>query len=127
MLVATVPALVFDRKVAALVDPITQILARLEMRYIFARQCDCLTGFWIAADSRRPKVQGKAAETANFNSPSVRERIAHEIKQVLDGQFDILCRQVLLLACDNFYEFRFGHLSLRLYELARNLRIIQAI
>ena len=62
-------------------------------------------------------MQGKAAKPANLDPLSLRERVAHKVQQVLDGELHILCRQVLLLARDNFYKFRFGHLSLRLLVL----------
>ena len=62
-------------------------------------------------------MQGKATETANLDPLSLRERVAHKVQKMLDCEFHVLCRQVLLLARDNFYKFRFGHLSLRLLVL----------
>ena len=62
-------------------------------------------------------MQRKAAESADFYSLARSERITHQVEQMLDSQFYILCRQVLLLARDNFYELRFGHLSLRFLVL----------
>ena len=88
-----------------MVDPFSQILARLEMRHRLARQRNGFAGLRVATDARRTEMEGKAAEAPNLNSLPFRERIAHQVQQVLDRQLDILRRQVFLFAGNRFNEF----------------------
>ena len=50
-------------------------------------------------------MQGKTAETTDFDTLAPGERIAHQIQKVLDGKLNIFRGQVLLLSGDHFYEF----------------------
>ena len=50
-------------------------------------------------------MQGKAPKATNFDALPFGERVAHQVQQVLHGEFNILGRQVLLLARDGLYQF----------------------
>jgi len=87
------------------IDAITKILARLEMGNILAGQRNSLAGLRVAADTRWPKMQRKAAEASNFYSVSPGQGVAHKVQEVLDGQLNVFRRQMLLLPGDYFNEF----------------------
>jgi hypothetical protein len=55
--VAGIPHSVLDREVAARVDPLAKILARLEMRDVFSGKRNGLAGLRVSADTRRTKMQ----------------------------------------------------------------------
>lgn len=95
----------FDREIATGVDPLAKIFARLEMRYVLSGQCYGFAGLRVAAYTGRPEMQRKAAKPTNLNALASRERIAHQIQQVLNCQLNVLRRQVLLLPGDHFNEF----------------------
>src|SRR5215475_13776216 len=52
----------------AVVDPLAQVLARLEMRNVLARECHRLAGLGIASLARRAKVQREAAESPDLDA-----------------------------------------------------------
>ena len=102
-------ASILDREFAARIDSLAEILARLEVRNVLAGQGHCLTGLGIPADSRGPEMQRETPEASNLDALPLGQRIAHQIQQVLDRKLDVFRRQVLLLAGNGFYEFRFSH------------------
>src|SRR5262245_8831495 len=98
-----------DRAARAVVDALAQILARLEMRHVLARQRDGLAGLRVAALAWRAEMEREAAEAADLDAAALGERVAHDLEDLLDGQLDVLGGQVLLLRCNELDEFRFGH------------------
>ena len=97
--------LTLDREVSRRVDALAQVLAWLEVRHVLPGQGNGFTRLRIAANAWRPKVQRKTAESANLDPLPLGERVAHQIEQVFDREFDVLGRQMFLFARDNFYEF----------------------
>jgi len=97
--------LALDREIAGRIDTLSQILARLEMRYVFPGQRDGFARFRVSTDPRRPEMQRKTAKSTNFNAFTPGEGVTHKIKKVLNRQLDVFCRQMLLLSGDHFYEF----------------------
>ena len=83
-----------------LVDSFAKVLAGLEVGHVLARQRYRLAGFGIASHTRRAIVQRKRTETADLDSLPVRQRFAHELEDVLDGQLHVLRGQMLLTARD---------------------------
>src|SRR5688572_16023825 len=73
------PRSVPDRPVGAVVDPLSQVLAGLEMRHVLARQRHCLAGLGITALPRRPEVQRERAEATYLDAISRRQGIAHDL------------------------------------------------
>ena len=57
-----------DRLSRALFDPLAQVLARLEVRHMLARQGNGLAGLGIAPLARRPEVQREAAKAADLDA-----------------------------------------------------------
>src|SRR5580698_5118448 len=89
-----------DGLIRAVIDPFAQVLAGLEMGYVFAGQCDGLAGLGIASLPRRPEVQREAAETPDLDALTLRQGIAHDLKNLLQRQLNVLGRQMLLLRRD---------------------------
>ena len=97
--------LTLDREVAGSIDALSQIFARLEMRYVFPGQRNGFARFRVPTDPRRPEMQRKTAKSTNFNTFTPGKGVTHKIKKVLNRQFYVFCRQMLLLSGDHFYEF----------------------
>src|SRR5690349_10766424 len=85
-------SLVADRLIRAVVDPLAQVLARLEVRNVLAGERNGLAGLRIATLAGRPEVQREAAEAANLDALAGRQRVAHDLQELLDGQLDVLRR-----------------------------------
>src|SRR5579862_5771010 len=100
---------VANRSTGAFVDALAQVFPRLEVRHMLARERHGLTGLGVAALTWRAKVQREAAEAANLDALTLRERIAHDLQNLLQRQLDIFRRQVLLLGGDDLDEFGLGH------------------
>src|ERR1043165_6660429 len=79
------------------------------MRHVLAGQRDGLAGLRVTALARRTEVQREAAEAADLDATALRQRVAHDLEDLLDRQLDVLGGQVLLLRCNELDEFRFGH------------------
>jgi hypothetical protein len=107
------PHSALNRESSAFVDSFAQVLARLEMWHILAGQRDSLARLGVSADTWRPKMQRKAAKSADFYTSALGQRVAHQVEKMLYRKLHILCRQVFLLSGDHFYEFRFCHLVIR--------------
>jgi len=90
---------------AARVDAFAQIFAWFEVRYVLTGQSNSLSRLGISTNTRRSKVQRKAAEPSDLDALAPCQSVTHQVKKVLDGQFHILGWEVFLLACDNFYKF----------------------
>src|SRR5689334_21332851 len=95
--------------VGVLVDALAQFLARLEMRYVLARQGDRRTGLRIAAHARRTKMQGNTAEAANFDAFAIGQCLAHLLHYAFHRQFHVVEREVVLARSERFDQLRFGH------------------
>src|SRR6202521_1476709 len=100
---------VADRPVGAVVHPLAQILAGLEVRDVLTRERDRLAGLGVAPLAGRTEVQRETAEAADLDALPLRERIAHDLQNLLQRELDILRRQMLLLGGNDLDEFRFGH------------------
>src|SRR6267378_3623060 len=94
---------VADRPVGAVVYPLAQILAGL------ARERDRLAGLGVAPLAGRTEMQRETAEAADLDALPLRERIAHDLQDLLECELDILRRQMLLLGGNDLDEFRLGH------------------
>src|SRR5437588_8242783 len=99
--------LVADRPAGPIVHALAQILPGLEVRHVLAGECHRLAGLGVAPLTRRPEVQREAAETANLDALALRERVAHDLENLLQRQLDVLGRQVLLLGSDYLDKLRF--------------------
>src|SRR5690606_28409794 len=100
-----------DRGPDAFVDPLAQVLARLEVRHVLAGQRHGLAGLGIAPLPGRAEVQREAAETPDLDALALRQRIAHDLQDLLQRQLDVARRQVLLLGRDDLDQFRLRHES----------------
>ena len=87
------------------VDPLAQVLARLEMRNVLAGERDRFAGLRVAALARRAEMQREAAEAADLDALATRERVAHDLEHLLHRQLDVLGRKVLLLRGDDLDQF----------------------
>ena len=72
------------------------------MRHVLAGERDGLAGLGIAALPRRAEMEAEAAETTNFDSLPLGERVAHDLEHLLERKLDVLGRQMLLLGRDEF-------------------------
>src|SRR5690606_5020789 len=89
-----------DGIVSAVIDPLAQILAGLEMRHVLARQRHRLAGLGIAPLPWRTKVQREAAEATDLDATALSQRVAHDLQDLLHRQLDILGGQMFLLRSD---------------------------
>ena len=80
------------------VDPLPQLLARLEVRDILSGQGNGPAGFRITPDTRRTEMQLVAAEASDFDSLARRQRITHLLQHGLDGKLHVAFAEVALLA-----------------------------
>src|ERR1700741_2617528 len=62
------------------IDPLAQLLAWLEVRHPFFRDHHFVAGLRIASNSRRPRIQSKAAKTADLDALAARESGGHCIE-----------------------------------------------
>ena len=69
----------------ARVDAFAQILARLEVWYVFTGQGNSLSRLGIAANAWRTKVQRKAAEPSDLDALTPSQSVTHQVKKMLDG------------------------------------------
>ncbi|KAG1255739.1 hypothetical protein G6F65_016609 [Rhizopus arrhizus] len=90
-------------------DPLAQLLARLEMGNMLARQGNRFAGLRVATQARRTIVQREAAKTTDFDAIPGGQRTAHHFQQRLHRQIDIIGLQVRLAARKDFDQFGFGH------------------
>ncbi len=100
---------VSDRARDTFVDPLTQVFARLEVRDIFSGQGHSLARLRVSTLAWRTKMQRKTTEPTNLDSLTRRERVTHDLENLLQGELDILRRQMLLLGGNQFDEFRLRH------------------
>src|SRR5690606_30227636 len=91
------------------VHPLPQILARLEMRHVLARKRNRIAGLRISPHSRRTIVQREAAEAPYLDTFAARQRLAHQLEDVLDRELHVLGRQVLLIAGDGLDQLGLRH------------------
>src|SRR5690606_7073734 len=91
-------------------DPLAQVLARLEMGDVLARQRHRVAGLGVAARARGPEVQRKTAETAGLDAVAAGERGRHHLQQRFDREVDVVGLQVRLALGEDLDQFRFGHL-----------------
>src|ERR1700731_147125 len=81
------------------------------MRNEFLRNQHFLTRLRVTTFSRRPMVQRKTAETANFDTMTVGKRLRHRIKHRLDREIRILYLQLRKPRGKLDHQFRSGHAS----------------
>src|SRR5689334_18145557 len=96
---------VADRPAGSVVHALAQILAGLEVRHVLAGERHGLPGLGVAPLARWPEVQREAAEAADLDALALRQRIAHDLENLLQRQLDVLGRQVLLLGSNYLDEF----------------------
>src|SRR5689334_16620566 len=75
-----------DWAIRSIIDPLTQVLARLEVRYVLAGERHRFSGLGIAALPRRPEVQRERAEAAYLDAISRRQGIAHDLEDLLERE-----------------------------------------
>src|SRR5690606_34968354 len=100
---------VFVRQGHHVADALAQLLAGLEMRYVLSRKGHGGPGLRVAAGTRRPVVERKAAETADFNPLTLGQRSAHDLQPRLHRQVAVVRLQVGLAAGQDLDQFRLGH------------------
>ena len=98
-------ASVLDREVSAGVDPLAEVFTGLEVRDMLARERYRLSGLRVTADPGRPEMQGEAAESADLDTFALGERIAHQVEEMLDREFNVLGGEVLLLSRNHLDQF----------------------
>src|SRR5262249_47049906 len=101
--------LVADRTVCAVVDALAQVLARLEVRNVLARERHRLPRLGIASLTGRAEVEREAAEATDLDAITLRQRVAHDLEDLLQRQLHVTRRQVLLLGGDDLDQFRLRH------------------
>src|SRR5262245_58151031 len=62
------------------IDPLAQLLARLEVRHPFFRDHHFVAGLRIASNAWRPRIQGKAAKTTDLDALAVGQGVGHRIE-----------------------------------------------
>ena len=100
------------------VDALAQVLAGLEVRDVLAGKRDGFAGLRIAALARRAEMQAEAAEAADLDALTLGQRVAHDFEDLLDREFDVLRRQMLLLGGDDLDEFGLRHAALAVHSQA---------
>src|SRR5712691_5493335 len=97
-----------------LVDPLAQLLARLEVRDVFLRHVDLLARFRIAADARRPVIEPEAAEAADLDALGLHQALRHRVQDHLDRIFGVLCDELRIARREPRDQFGLGHSGPRL-------------
>src|SRR3954469_18081852 len=72
------------------IHALAQLLARLEVRHVLARDLHLLAGLGVAPRSRRPVVQPEAADPADLDAIAGREGVRHRVQHRLDRQLRVL-------------------------------------
>src|SRR5688500_1666691 len=98
-----------DRSVRAVIDPLAQVLSRLEMRHVLAGQRHRFSGFRIPALPRRPEVQRERAEAQYLDAISRRQGIANDLQDLLERELHILGWQMFLFRRDDLDELGLRH------------------
>src|SRR5258706_6641547 len=91
------------------IDPLAQLLAGLEVRHVLLRYQHLVTGFRIAAGTRRAVVQAEAAEATDFDAPAIGQRVRHRLQNCLDGEFGVFGFERRVALRKQLDQFRFGH------------------
>src|SRR5688500_4789622 len=78
----------------ALIHRLAQRLARFEVGHALFGDVDAFAGARVAAHARRTPVDREAAETADFDPVPANQRIAHGVKNGLDGIFGVAVREL---------------------------------
>src|SRR5574337_776471 len=94
------------------VDALAQFLAGLEVRHVLARKCDRGTGLGVATHARRTEMQRETAEAANLDALAAGQRQAHLLHHVLDRQFHVVERQMVLAHGQGFNQLGLRHADL---------------
>src|SRR5688500_15158615 len=98
-----------DGPVRSVVDALSQVFTRLEVRDVLAGQRHRFTGLGIAALPRRPEVQRERAEATYLDAISRRQGIAHDLEDLFERELHILGWQVFLFRRDDLYELGLRH------------------
>src|SRR6202012_900893 len=88
---------------------LTQLLARLEVRYVLLRYQHLLARLRIASDAGWTAVQAEAAEAANFNAMTFGKRLRHRIEHRLHREIRIFENKLRKSRSQLGDQFRFGH------------------
>src|SRR6056297_1240241 len=80
---------------------------------VLAGKGDGLAGLGIAPHARGAIVQREAAEATDLDAIAARQRIAHDLEQMLDRELDVFRGQMLLLPGDYLDQFRLRHRCVR--------------
>src|SRR5579875_3430890 len=96
-----------DRPARAVVHALAQVLAGLEVRHVLSGERHGLARLRVPPLAGRPEVQREAAESADLDALPLRERIAHDLEDLLERELHILRGQMLLLRRDDLDELGF--------------------
>src|SRR5579875_302764 len=100
-----------DRPARAVVHALAQVLAGLEVRHVLSGERHGLARLRVPPLAGRPEVQREAAESADLDALPLRERIAHDLEDLLERELHILRGQMLLLRRDDLDELGFRHVA----------------
>src|SRR5690606_37915679 len=99
------------------INALTQFLAGLEVRYVFARHHHFFPGFRVTPDARGTRRQGKAAEAANLDTLARDQGLSHGLEHRLDSNVRIANRELRVAAREYRNQLRLGHAINRRREL----------
>src|SRR6185437_653134 len=93
------------------VEPLTDLLARLELRHEFLAHVDLLAGARVAPNAGRAVFDRKGAEAAELHAIATGHRVADLIEDGVDDVLDVALKQMRILACKLFDQFGLDHLA----------------
>src|SRR5689334_23690064 len=91
------------------IHPLPQLLARLEMRDVFARHLHLLARLRVAPRPRGTVVQPEAAEPADLDAIARRQCLGHGVEHRLDRELRVLRSELAMARAQQLDELRFGH------------------
>jgi hypothetical protein len=100
------------------IDPVPQLLARLEVGNVLTLQRHRLTRLGIARNSRLSKVEAKTAKATHFDPFTGGQHLRHLLKNAANRQLDILEWKLRLLRSDTLDKLGSGHRDSALASLA---------
>ena len=81
-----------------MIDALPKLLSRLKMRGRLSQRLNDFPGFGIAGETGWPIMQGKTAETPDFNALAAGQCLTHPIQKRLHDGVHIGFYQVVLVA-----------------------------
>ena len=88
------------REFSGVIDALSEILARLEVRHVLACEGDGIPRLRVSAHPRRPEMQRETTETSNLDAFAAGKRLAHQFENMLDRELYIFCWKMFLIARD---------------------------